>query len=50
MQGLLVGVGSVDPLVLAATAATIIAVVLLATFIPSRRATKVDPMIALRSE
>ena len=50
MQGLLFGVGSVDPLVLAVTAATLVVVVLLATFIPSRRATKVDPMIALRAE
>jgi len=50
MQGLLFGVGSVDPRVIAVTAATIVIVVLLATFIPSRRATKVDPMIALRAE
>ncbi|HWA86794.1 MAG TPA: ABC transporter permease [Opitutus sp.] len=50
MQGVLFGVGSVDPLVLAVTAVTIIIVVLLATFVPSRRATKVDPMVALRTE
>ncbi len=50
MQNLLVGVSSADPLVLIATAASIGVVVLLATFLPSRRATRVDPMIALRAD
>ena len=50
MQSVLFGVGSVDAGVLGATAVTMIAVVLLATIIPSRRATKVDPMVALRAE
>jgi predicted permease len=50
MQTVLFGVSAVDLGVLAVTAATIIVVVLAATFIPSRRATKVDPMIALRAE
>ncbi len=50
MQNVLFGVGSVDPGVLAGTAATIVVFVLLATFIPSRRATKVDPLVALRAE
>lgn len=50
MQSMLFGVGAVDARVLAATTGTMIGVVLLATFIPSRRATKVDPMIALRAE
>jgi ABC-type antimicrobial peptide transport system permease subunit len=50
MQTVLFGVSAVDLGVLVVTAATIIVVVLAATFIPSRRATKVDPMIALRTE
>ena len=50
MQTVLFGVSPVDLGVLVVTTATIAVVVLLATFIPSRRATKVDPMIALRAE
>ncbi len=50
MQSVLFGVGVVDPAVIAATTVTMVIVVLLATFIPSRRATKVDPMVALRAE
>ncbi|HTO03816.1 MAG TPA: ADOP family duplicated permease [Opitutus sp.] len=50
MQNLLVGVGAADPVVLVASAAAIGIVVLFATFLPSRRATRVDPMIALRAE
>lgn len=50
MQSVLFGVGTVDARVLAVTAVTMIAVVLLATYIPARRATKVDPMVALRAE
>jgi putative ABC transport system permease protein len=50
LQGVLYGVGPFEPLSLLATAALLVAVVLVASVLPARRAAAVDPIAALRAE
>jgi putative ABC transport system permease protein len=50
LEGLLYEVRPMDPLVLGSVALLLVIVAMLASYIPARRATRVDPMVALRYE
>ena len=50
LESLLFGVKPTDPLTLGAVAALLLAVALVACYVPARRASRIDPLIALRAD
>jgi ABC-type antimicrobial peptide transport system permease subunit len=50
VSGFLLGAGAADPLVFAGAAGLMAVVTLVASYVPARRAARVDPMLALRSQ
>lgn len=50
LQSLLIGIRPIDPIAFGTAVSTLLVVLLAASWIPARRASRLDPMRALRSE
>jgi ABC-type antimicrobial peptide transport system permease subunit len=50
LQNFLIGITALDPLTYLEVSALLAAVSFIASYVPARRATRVDPMVALRAE
>jgi putative ABC transport system permease protein len=50
LSGLLYGITPTDPLTLACVSAILAGIALLVSYIPARRAARIDPIVALRYE
>jgi len=49
-SGFLYGLSPADPITLSAATATLVVIAIVATLVPAFRATRVDPLTALRQE
>jgi predicted permease len=50
MSSLLFGVGAMDPMTYVAVSTVLASIALLATYVPARRASRIDPIVALRTD
>ncbi len=50
LRGLLYGIGTLDPATLASTAVFLILVAMVASYIPARKATRIEPTVTLRAD